>query len=82
MNCPYCNFHFESMISNSQQLPPIAPIICERCAEVGLISHGEIRKATDREVEAIKLSPAWKGIIEPVRAIILKRNKMERAANN
>lgn len=49
------------MISNSQQLPPIAPIICERCAEIGLIVNGEIRKATDHEVEAIKLSPSMEG---------------------
>lgn len=72
MNCPYCGFHFKAFVANAgkDRIPDMVPIVCESCAEVGLVERGKPRKLTADELEQLKESPAWKDFIEPALAII------------
>lgn len=76
--CPYCHFRFRKLAVNDRQLPDLAPIVCESCAQVGLYERrpddrrGETRKLTPEELEQVKQSPAWKEFIEPALEIIEK----------
>jgi hypothetical protein len=79
MDCPYCNFHFKTLAINAPYLPSPAPIVCERCANVGLVEDGMARQITDRELAALKQSPAWAEMIGPAIKIIEEqtRNKLK-----
>lgn len=51
-------------------MPDVAPLICECCAEVGLLYYGVVRKVDTDELQAIKSSPSWKGFIQPAKEAI------------
>jgi hypothetical protein len=70
MRCPHCGFVFKELAANAYELPPLAPIVCESCAEVSLSVHGKVRKLLPLELDQLKQSPAWKNIIGPAIAII------------
>jgi hypothetical protein len=72
MHCPYCGFWFKAFASNARKIPALAPIVCESCAEVGLLENGIPRKLAPDELESLKQSPAWKDFIEPALEIINK----------
>lgn len=82
MNCPYCNFRFKLLMANSPDIPRIAPAVCSDCGEVGLIINGQIRKATELEMDALKESPAWREVIGPARDIIAANKRAKSARNN
>jgi uncharacterized protein YbaR (Trm112 family) len=65
VRCPYCNFRFKLLAVNSDQLPDLAPIVCESCARVGLLDHGVPRRLSDAELAEVKRSPAWGEFIAP-----------------
>ncbi|HEY6108665.1 MAG TPA: hypothetical protein VIV56_07160 [Gemmatimonadales bacterium] len=45
----------------------VAPLICEACGAISLLLRGsELRKPTQDELAAIKRSPAWRDVLEPV----------------
>jgi len=56
-------------------LPDVAPLVCERCAEVSLVELGKIRKVTPVELEALKQSPAWSEMIAPALEAIAAAQK-------
>ena len=70
--CPYCGFHFKVIAVNAKAIPAVAPIICERCAKVGLLVEGVARATTAEELAAIKQSPAWAELLEPLQQMILQ----------
>src|SRR4249920_4210328 len=72
MNCPLCGFGFKLFaVANAETLPELAPLICESCADISLLIDGrEIRKCTPEELTAIKASPAWREVLEPVAKLI------------
>lgn len=72
LHCPYCDFWFKALAANARKIPPLAPIVCESCAEVGLLENGVARKLAPGELEQLKQSPAWKDFIEPALEIINK----------
>lgn len=76
--CPYCGFKFGAFAVNADDIPDIAPIVCESCGEVGMLEDRVTRKLADGELEALKDSPAWKDFLEPAIAII-KREKGKRS---
>lgn len=79
MNCPYCDFHFKVLLANEREIPPVAPVVCEKCGEVSLLIEGEIRKASDEEIRVLKTAPCWKSVIEPARRAIAA---VKRSRNN
>lgn len=72
MNCPYCGFRFKAFAVNDAKLPAFAPLVCESCAEVGLLDNGTTRTLSPGELADLKRSPAWKDFIEPALEIINK----------
>lgn len=75
MNCPYCGFRFRVLGVVGDEIPALAPIVCECCAQVGLLERGQPRQATDAELVDIRQSPAWREVLEPVIKLInAKRN--------
>lgn len=70
LNCPYCGFRFKVLLVNADNLPDIAPIVCESCAEVGLVTDGRTERITLSQLEWLKQSPAWRDVIEPALKII------------
>jgi hypothetical protein len=79
VNCPYCNFHFEKILSPATlqeiQAEELIPALCEQCANISLIERGIIRKVTSLELEAIKESPGYKSFIEPIINMLLEKDK-------
>jgi hypothetical protein len=75
MNCPYCNFNFNKVLSSVSkkelQAEELIPVLCEHCADISLIEKGIIRKIDKMELEAIKESPIYKEFLEPIRKGIL-----------
>lgn len=71
MNCPHCNYPFRTLaVANSEEVPELAPIICEGCAAISLLVGGVVRKATPDELRAIQESPAYREILAPVADLI------------
>jgi hypothetical protein len=68
--CPYCGFRFGAFAVNADEIPSLAPIVCESCGRVGLLEDGRTRKLAEGELEALKESPAWKEFLEPAVEII------------
>lgn len=79
MTCPYCGFRFRVLLAN-EAIPAdvVAPIVCESCAEVGLLENGTPRRLVDGERAALRESPAWKDFIEPALEVI-NRERSKRA---
>jgi hypothetical protein len=76
VKCPYCGFRFKAFAVNADEIPSLAPIVCESCAQVGLLENRVPRRLAAGELEELKQSPAWKDFIEPALAIIEReRNK-------
>jgi hypothetical protein len=71
LHCPYCGFEFKVLAINSDEIPDLAPAICEGCGGISLFCGGVFAKATGAEVAAIKTSPAWRDVLEPAQKIIL-----------
>jgi hypothetical protein len=69
-HCPHCDFKFTAFAFNADELPEIAPGICEHCSGVFLLVDGVPRKPTLEELAAIKQSPAWRDVILPVADLI------------
>jgi hypothetical protein len=83
MNCPHCDFHFGVFaIAGSNEIPEMAPIVCESCEEVSLYESGTVRKLTSRELEFVKQSPAYRDVIAPAIDIIRRAKKAKNAINN
>lgn len=89
MNCPYCGFQFGVLVvGGGDTVPPLAPLVCESCAEVSMLEHGTVstgfivRKISDEEFEAIKQSPAWESTIAPAIEIIGRTIKARNAHKN
>jgi len=61
MTCPYCGFRFQVLAANGP-IPEVAPLVCERCLEIGLLIKGQLRTITDEELAAVKRSPSWAAI--------------------
>ena len=78
MHCPYCGFRFKTLAANASHIPSLAPIVCESCAEVGLLDNGLPRKLAPGELEELKQSPAWRDFIEPALEVI-KQAKEKRS---
>lgn len=78
MNCPNCDFRFKNLLVNADEVPDVAPLLCEDCLKVSILVHGQVRKATPEEMSAIMESPAWREMIEPairaVRNVKMMRN--------
>ena len=77
MRCPHCGFRFRVLATNAavelshgDELPDIAPLICENCIGISLLVDGAIRKPTAEELVAIQQSPAWRDVLEPVARLI------------
>lgn len=71
MNCPHCNFPFRAFaVANADEMPSLAPIICEGCAAISLLVNGTVRKATPEELRAIQQSPAYREVLAPVADLI------------
>lgn len=81
LNCPKCNLEFKLLLANHNEIPDCAPILCERCLEVGLFIDGVLRTPTEAEFHYIKQSEAWK-VIERARDTILRVRKARNAPNN
>lgn len=76
MNCPHCDFKFRLLaVSGAEEIPPLAPIICEGCGRISLLVEGEIRKATEEELSLIRESPAWRDVLEPIGRLIRDHSK-------
>lgn len=68
MNCPYCNYKIERLVSDGPVIPEIAPMLCGECVQVSLLIDGsELRKPTDEELAALKSSLCWTEMVEPMR---------------
>jgi hypothetical protein len=81
VNCPYCNFNFNKVLSSVSkkelQAEELIPALCEQCANVSLLEKGVIRKVTSLELEAIKESPGYKSFIEPILNMLLEKISRE-----
>lgn len=83
MNCPLCGFKFAKMMAASMESKAIdlrgavAPVLCESCLGVSLLYEGRLLKLTDEELEAVKDSPAYKDIVEPLRRRLLAQRKAQ-----
>lgn len=88
MNCPHCDFRFRILAVSGksprgQELPELAPILCQQCLEVSVLLNGEvIRKPTAPELDAIRASPAWSQVIVPAREILQRARLAANARNN
>lgn len=79
MNCPHCNFEFKVLGmhgSTTGSLPAVAPIICERCAEISLLAFGEVLKATDAQ---LALFETESGLVGHREDEVLNRDREESA---
>lgn len=74
MNCPYCNSHFKNFIVNAKTLPTLAPVLCEKCTKISILDNGQIRAASNDELDAIKQSPAFRDMLKPVQDGLRQRN--------
>ena len=70
MNCPRCGFRSEILAVNDEELPALAPIVCESCGQVSIYENGTMRIPTPSQMRAIKESRAWRDFIEPISKII------------
>jgi hypothetical protein len=70
MNCPWCAFRFRVLAANADRIPEVAPLICESCGAISLLVDMVPRKPTPEELTAIKASPAWREVLEPVSRLI------------
>ncbi len=70
LNCPHCDFHFKALLVNDDQLPALAPIVCESCGEVSLLENRTVRRLQPAELEDLKGAPVWRDFIEPALAAI------------
>lgn len=83
MNCPNCDYHFTRMsVSGGTEIPPVTPVLCEKCCEVCLLVQGTLRKATDEELAMIKMSPAWHEVLGPVQTALIGRRRAAKAMWN
>lgn len=73
MNCPYCAFPFKAFTVNAAEIPDVAPLVCEGCAEVSLLIDRVPYRTTPEQLAALKQSPAWRDMIAPAQQII-RRN--------
>lgn len=81
-NCPKCGYEFKAFAANADQLPPLAPILCEGCLGISIWQEGAIRLASDRELVEIKKSPAYKRVFVPVIRAITDQRRREKAGSN
>ena len=75
MKCPYCDFVFKKLAVNGANIPPVAPIVCESCAEVGLLENGVARKLLASELLALRQSRAWSDFIAPALEVINRERR-------
>lgn len=69
-NCAYCGFRFGAFAVNADEIPPLAPLLCESCGEIGMLENGVPRKLADGELEELKQSPAWTEFLAPALRLI------------
>lgn len=60
-------------MTGAQEIPDLAPILCEGCGDIAILQDRAARPATDNERDAVKSSPAWL-ILGPVQRMIFKHN--------
>lgn len=58
------------MNTKAEEIPEVAPLICESCGAISLLVEMVPRKPTPDELTAIKASPAWRDVLEPVSRLI------------
>lgn len=76
MTCPYCGFAFKVLAANAADIPPLAPLVCEGCAQISLLVDGRPRTITPSELEAIKQSPAYYDVILSAQRIIRGQKRL------
>ena len=64
MKCAHCDRWMQRFVlagkDNLDSMPSVAPLICDKCAEVNLLVHGNTcRLPSPEELEALKLAPIW-----------------------
>ena len=82
MNCPHCDFKFRVLAINGNQMPEMAPLVCESCSEVSLYESGTVRKLTPVELDYVKRSPAYCDVIAPAIEVIRRAKKAQNAITN
>lgn len=84
MDCPYCGFYFKVIGSNTEKIediPAMAPAICEGCGRISLLDNGRLRTINAVELAAIKISPAWE-YLKQAQEIIEREHARARQAGN
>lgn len=76
MTCPFCGFRFRVLaVFDADELPSLAPIVCESCGGVALLEDRRVRKLEPHELTAVKQSPAWAEVIAPALEAIERAKK-------
>lgn len=83
MTCPHCQSEFGYIITDAQEIPAFdAPILCQHCVQVSLLSRGTVRALTDLELAMVKASPSWEAVIVPAQVILMAQRRQRAAMNN